>query len=49
MKDAAMRSRAEDKSGLRNRVGDFGSAIERIIQACDQQVVELKKMPLDSV
>lgn len=42
-------SRAEDKSDLRNRVGDFGSAIERIIRACDQQVVELKKMPLDSV
>ena len=42
-------SRAEDKSGLRNRVGDFGSAIERMIHACDQQVVELKKMPLDSV
>ena len=42
-------SRAEDKSDLRNRVGDFGSAIERMIRACDQQVVELKKMPLDSV
>jgi hypothetical protein len=42
-------SRAEDKSALRNRVGDFGSAIERMIRACDQQVVELKKMPLDSV
>jgi LTXXQ motif family protein len=42
-------SRAEDKSDLRNRVGDFGSAIERLIRACDQQVVELKKMPLDSV
>jgi hypothetical protein len=36
-------SRAEDKSDLRNRVGDFGSAIERMIRACDQQVVELKK------
>jgi hypothetical protein len=42
-------SRAEDKSDLRNRVGDFGSAIERMIRACDQQVEELKKMPLDSV
>src|SRR6516164_2589214 len=42
-------SRAEDKSDLRNRLGDFGSAIERMIRACDQQVVELKKMPLDSV
>ena len=42
-------SRAEDKSDLRNRVGDFGSAIERMIRACDQQVVELKKIPLDSV
>ena len=41
-------SRAEDKSDLRNRVGDFGSAIERMIRACNQQVVELKKMPLDS-
>jgi hypothetical protein len=41
--------RAEDKSDLRNRAGDFGSAIERMIRACDQQVVELKKMPLDSV
>jgi hypothetical protein len=41
-------SRAE-KSDLRNRVGDFGSAIERMIRACDQQVVELKKMPLDSI
>jgi hypothetical protein len=40
-------SRAEDKSDLRNRVGDFGSAIERMIRACDQQVVELKEMPLD--
>ena len=42
-------SRAEGKSDLRNRVGDFGSAIERMIRACNQQVVELKKMPLDSV
>ena len=42
-------SRAEDKSDLRNRVGDFGSAIERMIRACEQQVLELKKMPLDSV
>ena len=41
--------RAEDKSDLRNRAGDFGSAIERMIRACDEQVVELKKMPLDSV
>ena len=42
-------SRAENKSDLSNQVGDFGSAIERIIRACDQQVVELKKMPLDAV
>ena len=42
-------SRTEDKGDIRNRVGDFGSAIERMIRACDQQVVELKKMPLDSV
>src|SRR6478672_4045017 len=42
-------SRAEDKSDLRDRVVDFGSAIERMIRACDQQVVELTKMPLDSV
>src|SRR5215831_16703299 len=41
--------RAEDKSDLSYRVGDFGSAIERMIRACDQQVVELKKMPLDAV
>ena len=41
--------RAEDKSDLSNRVGDFGSAIERMIRACDQQVVELKKMPLNAV
>ena len=41
--------RAENKSDLSNRVGDFGSAIERMIRACDQQVVELKKMPLNAV
>ena len=41
--------RAEDKSDLSYRVGDFGSAIERMIRACDQQVVELKKMPLGAV
>ena len=41
--------RAEDKSDLSNRVGDFGSAIERMIRACAQQVVELKKMPLNAV
>jgi hypothetical protein len=39
----------KDKSDLSYRVVDFGSAIERMIRACDQQVVELKKcrsMPL---
>jgi hypothetical protein len=41
--------RAEDKGDLRNRVGGFGSVIERMLRACDQQVVELKKLPLDSV
>ena len=39
----------KDKSDLSYRVVDFGSAIERMIRACDQQVVELKKMPLDAV
>ena len=40
---------AGTKTDLSNQVGDFGSAIERMIRACDQQVVELKKMPLDAV
>ena len=40
---------AEDKGDLSYRVGDFGSAIEQTIRACDQQVVELKKIPLDAV
>ena len=41
--------RAEDRGDLSYRVGDFGSAIEQTIRACDQQVVELKKIPLDAV
>ena len=40
---------ADNKTDLSNQVGDFGSAIERMICACDQQVSELKKMPLDDV
>jgi hypothetical protein len=40
---------ADNKTDLSNQVGDFGSAIERMIRACDQQVSELKKMPLDDV
>jgi hypothetical protein len=51
MRDAAMKVplALKDKSDLSYRVVDFGSAIERMICACDQQVVELKKcrsMPL---
>jgi hypothetical protein len=52
MRDAAMKVplALKDKSDLSYRVVDFGSAIERMIRACDQQVVELKKkcrsMPL---
>jgi LTXXQ motif family protein len=51
MRDAAMKVplALKDKSDLSYRVVDFGSAIERMIRACDQQVVELKKMPLDAV
>jgi hypothetical protein len=41
--------RAEDKDDLTYRAGDFGSAIEQTIRACDQQVVELEKIPLDAV
>ena len=40
---------ADNKTDLSNQVGDFESAIERMIRACDQQVSELKKMPLDDV
>ena len=40
---------AGNKTDLSNQVGDFGSAIERMIRACDQQASELKKMPLDDV
>src|SRR6516165_1165889 len=40
---------AGNKTDLSSQVGDFGSAIERMIRACDQQVLELKKMPLDDV
>ena len=45
MRDAAMKVplALKDKSDLSYRVVDFGSAIERMIRACDQQVVELKK------
>jgi hypothetical protein len=31
------------------QAGDFGAAIEQMIQACDRQVAELKDMPLDAV
>ena len=33
---------AGNKTDLSNQVGNFGSAIERMIRACDQQISELK-------
>jgi hypothetical protein len=40
--------RAQQGNEPRNR-GDFGGAIEEMIHACDEQVQELRNMPLDSV
>ena len=40
---------AEDKGDLSYRVGDFGSAIEQTIRACDQQVAEDQRQAFEQI
>ncbi len=40
---------AEDKDSARDKAGDFGATIGRMLRACDQQADELKNVPVDAI